>query len=143
MPARKICSPSDKSLVYRQDKHSVFSAALLNKNAIPDRPLRTELLVFFDKLSIRDHVRNEVLVVDLRKPDSFHDHILPFHFNRVGHYQIFQYTRVFNKVSISAVLHLLSPQQHHTTKEPISTATRTNFARSFPIMISTVTGTVW
>ena len=39
--------------------------------------------------------------------------------------------------------HLQSPMLEHITNFMISTATRTNFARLFPIIISTATGTAW
>jgi hypothetical protein len=62
--ACQIGRVADKAALFRQHKNPVLTAALLHQQASPDLALFAQVCAVFDELSIGQHIRDKIFIVD-------------------------------------------------------------------------------
>ncbi len=103
-----IRRPADKAAVFRHYKHTVSVTALLHQDAAPHLALRAKRGVILNELPIRNHVRDEILIVDLRQLHDFYNLKRALLFHQMKHRQVFYPTRIADEISLPRHLHILT-----------------------------------
>ena len=68
-------------------------------------------MVFLDEGSVSEHIGDEVAVVDGPECDRLHDLIEPLIRQKMRHGQVFEPTRIGNKIGFSGFVHTYAPKQ--------------------------------